>query len=198
LRGFVVLAAAIALPAAALAHQAERVHRRAETAAEVGGTALGALEASGLGQAMRESLWLYPAVEIVHIVGIGLLFGSIAILDLRLLGFSRIISAKRLARHVLPWTAAAFLLIVPSGFMMFTAHASDFISSPVFAVKMCLILAAGVNAALFYTIVFPGVGVWDSEEMRKLGPPPSARACAAASLLIWISVIACGRLLAYF
>jgi hypothetical protein len=147
---------------------------------------------------MRESLWLYPAVEIVHIVGIGLLFGSIAILDLRLLGFSRIISAKRLARHVLPWTAAAFLLIVPSGFMMFTAHASDFISSPVFAVKMCLILAAGVNAALFYTIVFPGVGVWDSEEMRKLGPPPSARACAAVSLLIWISVIACGRLLAYF
>jgi hypothetical protein len=197
-KGFVVLAAAIALPAAAWAHHAGRVDHRAETAGEVAGTALGALEASGLGQAMRESLWLYPAVEIVHIVGIGLLFGSIAILDLRLLGFSRIISAKRLASHVLPWTAAAFLLIVPSGLMMFTAHASDFISSPVFAVKMCLIMAAGLNAALFYTIVFPSVGVWDSEEMRKLGPPPSARACAAASLLIWISVIACGRLLAYF
>ena len=53
---------------------------------------------------------------------------------------------KRLASHVLPWSAAAFLLIVPSGLMMFTAHASDFISSPVFAVKMCLIMAAGVNA----------------------------------------------------
>jgi hypothetical protein len=59
-------------------------------------------------------------------------------------------------------------------------------------------MAAGVNAALFHAIVFPSVEVWDSEEMRKLGPPPSARACAAASLLIWISVIACGRLLAYF
>jgi hypothetical protein len=165
---------------------------------EVGGTALGALEASGLGQAMRQWLWLYPAVEIVHIVGIGLLFGSIAILDLRLLGVSRGIPVRALARHVLPWTAAAFLLIVPSGLMMFTAHASDFISSPVFAVKMCLIMAAGANAALFHAIVFPSVGVWDSEEMRKLGPPPSARACAAASLAIWISVIACGRLLAYF
>ena len=165
---------------------------------EVGGTALGALEASGLGQAMRQWLWLYPAVEIVHIVGIGLLFGSIAILDLRLLGVSRGIPVRALARHVLPWTAAAFLLIVPSGIMMFIAHASEFISSPVFAVKMCLIMAAGVNAALFHTIVFPSVGVWDSEEMRKLGTPPSARACAAASLLIWISVIACGRLLAYF
>ena len=198
MKGIAALAAAIALPAAAWAHQAERVHRRAGTAAEIGGTALGALEASGLGQAMRESPWLFPAVEIVHIVGIGLLFGSIAILDLRLLGFSKSISVKRLASHVLPWTAAAFLLIVPSGIMMFIAHATDLISSPLFAVKMCLIMAAGVNAALFHTIVFPSVAVWDSEEMRKLGPPPSARACAAASLLIWISVIACGRLLADF
>jgi hypothetical protein len=160
--------------------------------------ALGALEASGLGQAMRQWLWLYPTVETVHIVGIALLFGSIAVLDLRLLGFSRSIPVKRLAKHVLPWTAASFLLIVPSGLMMFTAHASDFISSSVFVTKMCLILAAGLNAALFHTIVFPSVEVWDSEEMRKLPPPPSARISAAVSLLVWISVIACGRLLAYF
>lgn len=162
------------------------------------GGALGALEASGLGQAMRQWLWLYPAVETVHIVGIGLLFGSIAILDLRLLGVSRSIPVRALARHVLPWTAAAFILIVPSGLMMFTAHASDFISSPVFAVKMCLILGAGLNAALFHAIVFPSVEVWDSEEMRKLGPPPSARVSAALSLVIWVAVIGCGRLLAYF
>jgi hypothetical protein len=180
------------------AHHPERRDRPAEMTGEVGGTALGALEASGLGQAMRQSPWLYPAVEIVHIVGIGLLFGSIAILDLRLLGLSKSISVKRLASHVLPWSAAAFLLIVPSGFLMFTAHASDFISSPVFVVKMCLIMAAGLNAALFHTVVFPSVEVWDSEEMRRLGPPPSARVSAAVSLLVWISVIACGRLLAYF
>ena len=159
---------------------------------------LGALEASGLGQAMRQWLWLYPAVEIVHIAGIGLLFGSIVVLDLRLLGLSRSIPVRSLARHVLPWTAASFLLIVPSGLMMFTAHASDFIASPVFVVKMCLIMAAGLNAALFHAIVFPSVGVWDAEEMRKLPPPPSARFSAAASLLIWACVIACGRLLAYF
>jgi hypothetical protein len=163
-----------------------------------GGGPLGALEASGLGRAMREWLWLYPSVEIVHIVGIGLLFGSIAVLDLRLLGFSRSISVKRLAGHILPWTAASFLLIVPSGLMMFTAHASDFISSPVFVTKMCLIMAAGINAALFHAVTFPSVGVWDSDEMRKLPPPPSVRIAAAASLLIWIGVIACGRLLAYF
>jgi len=161
-------------------------------------TPVGALEGSGLGQAMRQWEWLYPAVEIVHIVGIGLLFGSIAILDLRLLGFSNGTSVKRLASHVLPWSAAAFLLIVPSGFMMFIAHASELIASPVFATKMCLIMGAGLNAALFHTIVYPSVEVWDSEEMRKLGPPPSARVSAAVSLAIWISVIACGRLLAYY
>ena len=57
-------------------------------------TPIGALEASGLGQAMRQWLWLYPAVETVHIVGIALLFGSIAVLDLRLLGVGRSIPAR--------------------------------------------------------------------------------------------------------
>ena len=163
-----------------------------------GGGPLAAIEASGLGQAMRQWLWLYPSVETVHIVGIALLFGSIAVLDLRLIGLGRDIPVKRLARHVLPWTAGSFALIIPSGLLMFVAHASDFISSPVFVLKMCLILAAGLNAALFHAVTFPSVEVWDSEEMRKLPPPPSARAAGAISLLVWISVIACGRLLAYF
>jgi hypothetical protein len=158
------------------------------------GGPLGALEASGLGQAMRQWLWLYPSVEVVHIVGLGLLFGSIAVLDLRLLGFSRSISVRRLARHALPWTAGSFLLIIPSGFLMFTAHATEFIDSPVFVLKMGLIMAAGLNAALFHTITFRTAGGWDSEA----APPPSARAAGAVSLLLWISVIACGRLLAYF
>ena len=159
---------------------------------------LGALEASGLGRAMREWLWLYPSVEIAHIVGIGLLFGSIAVLDVRLLGVSKNISVRRLSRHVLPWTAASFLLIIPSGLLMFVAHATDFISSPVFVIKMCLIMLAGVNAALFHAIAMRTADVWDTEEMRDLRPPPSVRFAGAASLLIWISVISCGRLLAYF
>ena len=155
---------------------------------------LGSLEASGLGQAMRQWLWLYPSVEIVHIAGIGLLFGSIAVLDLRLLGFSRSIPARRLARHVLPWTAGSFLLIVPSGLMMFIAHATDFISSPVFLIKMGLIMAAGLNAALFHTLVFGRSAAWEV----GAPPPAAARISAAASLLLWVAVIACGRLLAYF
>jgi hypothetical protein len=162
------------------------------------GGALGALEGSGLGQAMRQWLWLYPSVETMHIVGIGLLFGSIAVLDLRLLGFSRGIPVKKLAAHVLPWTIGSFALIVPSGLLMFTAHATEFIDSEVFILKMLLILAGFVNAGVFHTTVFRSADVWDSEEMRKLPPPPSVRAAAAISLVLWIAVIACGRLLAYF
>jgi hypothetical protein len=157
-------------------------------------TAMGAIEGSALGQAMRQWLWLYPAVEIVHICGIALLVGSVAVLDLRLLGFSRSLSVRTLAAHALPWTIGSFLLIVPSGLMMFVAHAGELIASPVFALKICLIMAAVINAAVFHAGVFRGAAQWDVGAM----PPVAARAAAALSLLLWISVIACGRLLAYF
>ncbi|HYD56917.1 MAG TPA: DUF6644 family protein [Burkholderiales bacterium] len=152
---------------------------------------IGAIEASGLGQAMRQSLWLYPIVEVVHIVGLALLFGSIVVLDLRLLGLSRNVPVSKLARHVLPWSATSFLLIVPSGLAMFVAHASEFIANPVFLVKMVLIVAAGINAAVFHT--GRSEGEWD------VGAPTPFRAKLAGgvSLLAWTSVIACGRLLAY-
>jgi hypothetical protein len=156
-------------------------------------TPVGAIEARALAVAMRQSLWLYPIVEIVHLTGIALLVGSIAMLDLRLLGLSRAVSVKRLAAHILPWTAAAFLLIVPSGLMMFIAHASDLIKSDVFALKMSLLLAAGANAGVFHAGVYRGAASWDVERL----PPPAARLAAALSLALWLSVIACGRQLAY-
>jgi hypothetical protein len=157
-------------------------------------TGMGALEGSAFGQAMRQWLWLYPSVEIVHIAGIALLVGSIAILDLRLLGLSRSLPVRRLASHILPWSIASFALIVPSGLAMFVAHASDLMSNPVFAVKIGLILLAFANAGLLHAGALRSADRWDVDVM----PPPAARAAAAASLLLWISVIACGRLLAYF
>lgn len=155
--------------------------------------AIGAIEASGLGQAMRQSLWLYPIVEIVHILGLALLFGSIVVLDLRLLGLSRGISVRKLATHVLPWTAASFALIVPSGLAMFVAHASDFIGNPVFLLKMGLIFAAGINAAVLHAGPLRSAAGWDVDA----DPPAVARLAGGISLLLWAAVIACGRLLAY-
>ena len=154
---------------------------------------MGAIEMSALGVAMRQWLWLYPIVEIVHLTGIALLVGSIAMLDLRLLGLSRSVPVTRLAAHILPWTAGAFLLIVPSGLMMFIAHAGDFIANPAFILKLALIFTAGLNAAAFHLGPFRSVAQWDN----GVAAPPRAKLHAALSLMLWAGVIACGRLLAY-
>jgi hypothetical protein len=161
-------------------------------------SAVGALEASAFAQAMRDSVWVYPVVLFAHILGIALLFGSIAVLDVRLIGIWRKAPVKALAGQVLPWSVGSFLLIVPSGLAMFAANATEFIARPVLAVKMCLIMAAPLNAAIFHTLSFPSVTVWDAAEMRPLGPPPSARVAGALSLTLWASVIACGVILANF
>ena len=154
---------------------------------------LAALESWPIAVAMRHELWLYPIVEITHIIGFVVLVGSIIVLDLRLLGLSRTLPARALARHVLPWTLGAFVLIVPSGLLMFMAHASDFLTNRAFQLKLGLILLAGLNAALFHTGPFRKSHQWD----RDASPPAAVKAHAAASLAIWLGVIACGRLLAY-
>jgi len=157
------------------------------------GTPLAAIEGSALALAMRQELWLYPAVEIVHITGFVVLVGSVAMLDLRLLGCSRQLPVRQLARHVLPWTAGALLLIVPTGLLMFIAHAGDLIANRAFQVKLLLIMTAGVNAALFHLGPYRTVENWD----QGTPVPVVAKAHAVASLLMWLGVISCGRLLAY-
>ena len=142
---------------------------------------------------MRESLWLYPSVEIVHILGFVTLVGSVAMFDLRVLGLSKSIPVRALGRHLLPWSVGALLLIVPSGLLMFTAHAGDFLGNRAFQLKMALLLAAGINAAIFHTGPYRSVGSWDV----GASAPAGARACAALSLATWIAIICCGRLLAY-
>jgi hypothetical protein len=152
------------------------------------------LEASAVSRWMREALWAYPAVETVHIIGLALLFGTIAVVDLRLLGFGRSVSAAAVTRNVLPWTLAGFLVAASTGALMFTAHAGEFLTLPIFLIKMGLIVVAGVNALLLRAGALRSAGDWD------VGRPPPARvrAAAALSLLLWVCVIACGRLLAYF
>ena len=156
-------------------------------------TPLAAIEGSALGVAMRQSLWLFPAVETVHIVAFAVLVGSIAIVDLRVLGFSRTLPVTALARHALPWAVGAFVVAVPTGLLLFTAHASDLVANRVFVLKITLIMIAGTNAAWFHLGPYRTVASWDT----GAAAPLPARACAALSLLIWISVIVCGRMLAY-
>ena len=157
------------------------------------GAPLAAIEHLPLAVAMRQELWLYPAVEIVHILGFVTLVGSILVFDLRLLGLTRSLPVRARARHVLPWSFGALLLIVPSGLLMFIAHAGDLVGNTAFVVKMSLLFGAALNAALFHSGVFRTAAAWDS----GVAAPMVAKLHALVSLLIWISVIACGRLLAY-
>jgi hypothetical protein len=157
------------------------------------GAPLAAIEHLPLAVAMRHDLWLYPSVEIFHIIGFVTLVGSIIVLDLRLLGLSKTLSVRALARHTLPWSIGALALIIPSGLLMFITHAGDFISNPAFITKMSLLFCAGINAAVFHAGVFRSVAAWDV----GAATPAAAKIHALLSLLIWFSVLACGRLLAY-
>jgi hypothetical protein len=154
---------------------------------------LGAIERSAFSAAMRGELWLYPAVEIVHIIGFVVLVGAVAMFDLRLWGISPALSVRALARHLLPWSAGALILIVPAGVAMFAAHPTDFIDNPAFLTKLTLLVLAGTNAAAFHVGVFRSVDGWD----RHVAVPARAKLHALASLVLWIAVIACGRLIAY-
>lgn len=151
------------------------------------------VEALPFARAMRESLWMYPIVEVVHIVGFVVLVGSVLMFDLRILGLSKQVSVRALARHLLPWSWGALVLIVPTGFLMFTAHANDFLGNKAFQLKMALLMTAGLNAIAFHTGPYQTVKDWDV----AVPAPLAARASVAASIVLWLAVIACGRLLAY-
>lgn len=158
-----------------------------------GAGVLPALEGSAFAAAMRGDLWLYPIVEIVHISGIVMLVGPVVMFDLRLLGISSGVSVRALARHLLPWSVAAFLVIIPTGLMMFAAHPTDFVDNPAFTTKLALIALALTNAAMFHAGVFRGAREWDVNQPA----PARAKLHALVSLVLWFSVIACGRLIAY-
>ena len=152
------------------------------------------LELSGLGEAMRRSLWMYPIVEIFHIVGFVLLVGAATLFDLRVLGLGRTLGFDALARHLLPWSRAGLAIVVPAGIMMFSAHATEFATNTAFQLKLSLIALAGANVAFFHLGPYRLASQWSGS-----GPAPAAaRVSAALSIVIWIAVIACGRLLAYF
>lgn len=152
------------------------------------------LEATPVAVAMRQWLWLYPIIEIVHIAGFVVLVGAAVMFDLRLLGVSRPLPVVEVERHLLPWARASLVLVVPSGLLMFAAHATEMATSPVFRLKLGLIGVAAVNAAVFHLGVFRSVAQWN----RDTTAPSAARFAAVLSLVCWTGVLSCGRLLAYF
>lgn len=141
------------------------------------------IEASELAAAIRQSTWLYPFIEIIHIVGIVLVAGGAILFDCQLLtpGKRPIIES----RYLLMWSKRGLILVIPSGLLLFSTNAISLSTDPVFGLKLFLILLAGVNAWIFHVRVYLPANM------------AGAKLHAIASIILWVSIIACGRLLAY-
>ena len=151
------------------------------------------LEGSAVGTAMRDSLWLYPAAETLHLLGLATLVGCAAAFDLRLLGVSRHLPARATARHLLTCARTGFAVAAVSGFSLFTADATALADNPAFRWKLALIAIAGLNALRFHLGPFRTANDWD----RGVPTPVPAKVAAAVSLLVWVGAVAAGRLIAY-
>ena len=152
------------------------------------------LENTGIAVTVRESAWLYPAVETLHIIGFVVLVGGAAMFDLRLLGASRGLPVSDTARHLLKWSRAGLLVVVPAGLLLFVSSATALSVNPAFRLKLVLLAAAGVNAYVFHHWPFKTVTEWN----REVPAPTGAKISALVSLVLWASVISCGRFIAYF
>ena len=150
-----------------------------------------ALQESALGYAMRNSPALYPAVEILHIIGFVVLVGSIVALDLRLLGLGRAIPIRPMANLLLPLSRVGFLLATSMGFLLFSADASHVVRNPAFQAKALLIALALITVAAAHAGPWRRVALWGNEV------PGSAKVAALASLVLWLGVVCAGRLIAY-
>ena len=151
------------------------------------------LAATPLSETMRTATWAYPVVEIVHIAAFSVLVGSVVLFDLRVLGWGRTLPVAALAQHLLRWALASALLVAAAGLLLFSAHPLELADNPVFLLKLGLIALAGLNALVFHLLPYRTVAHWE----RERAAPLAARLGAVLSILLWLGVITCGRLLAY-
>lgn len=149
-----------------------------------------ALEDAWLGQWMRAG-WGYPAANVLHLVGLAMLLGAIALLDLRLLGYGRRLPVPEVSRLLTPLGVAGLSLACVTGVCLFAADASALIGSRIMQLKLGVVAVAVINALAFGVCFRDRLADWDTR------PPRLGRASAALSLLCWPLALVLGRLIAY-
>lgn len=148
------------------------------------------LEATSVAQAIGSSDYLFPLLEVVHVVGLALVIGTIGIVDLRLLGFASMRRPVRdVADHMLPLAWTGFSIAAVSGALMFTSSAVNYLGNRAFQIKLVIMLLAGLNMLAFHRRIWKSVAAWD----RADKPPGAARAAGAVSLSCWIVIVFLGR-----
>jgi hypothetical protein len=142
---------------------------------------------------IMHTAWAWPIAESFHFLGLSLLIGTIGLFDLRLIGIFKKIPLPALHR-LIPWGILGFFINILSGISFFITEPDQYLYNPSFQLKMLFITLAGINVFLFYTTMF--------REVKTCGPgdqaPWPARIMGGASLVLWIGVMSCGRLITFF
>jgi hypothetical protein len=145
---------------------------------------------SGLAGTIRESLYLFPLIESFHVIGLTMVFGTIAIMDLRMLGLASTSRPfSRVKSDILKWTWVAFVLTVVTGLLMFITNAPAYFANLHFRLKMLSIALAGLNMVVFEWTTGRAVRRWDTDRSA----PAAGKLAGALSILLWIGVIFFGR-----
>ena len=142
---------------------------------------------------MMRLQWAWPAAESAHFIGLTLLFGSIAAWDLRLIGLARHVPVAAFHR-LIPWAVLGFAINIGTGSLFLVTSPDQYVYNAAFHVKLLCLMLAGANVAVFYLTMF--------RRVNALGPgvqlPLAARLAGAISLVLWIGVIICGRMITFF
>jgi hypothetical protein len=143
---------------------------------------------------VRSTVWMFPALETIHVIAIVFVFGSIARLDMRLMGLVwRDRPVTEIAAEMLPWTWTSFVIASIFGLLLWSSKPIEYFAIAFFDVKMILILLAGINMLYFQFVTFKDVTVWD----RRPIPPTVVRVQGALSMACWVSVLICGRFIGF-
>jgi hypothetical protein len=134
---------------------------------------------------MLSSPWAYPALEVVHLVGVALVLGNLVLLELRIFGLGAALPLPALGRLSLSLVGTGFGLALLSGLAMFATQPAELLANRAFTIKMLLLVLAAGNAAWFH-----GRG-------SLARPDGLARVQMLCSSVIWVAVITCGRWIAY-
>jgi hypothetical protein len=154
-----------------------------------------AVYSSAPATAVRESTVAFPVIQTFHILGIILMAGTIALVDLRLLGLVfRKAPVIDIARPLLPVTWIGFGVMVLSGSLLFAAQSEKIYQNIFLQVKLVLLIVAGVNVVLFHSTTYRSIQAWGA----SVQPPAHAKVAAVLSLALWAAVIVTGRFIAYF
>lgn len=148
---------------------------------------------TGLHSAIRSSNWLWPVMEMIHFIGLCLLFGALMVVDLRMMGWVRAFAFQSVYR-VINLAIFGFILNLITGVLFFIGDPMRYYPNPAFRWKMFFILLAGLNLLLFELKVKPG-----AKQLQSGDPTPQlAKFTGAVSLLLWIGVITGGRMIPFF